>query len=645
MAQPNTIEIKFKSTGDVQLINAIKGLDKATKSLVSSQGSLHTTTSGISSSQKKLSKRTVLGVRNVRNMGTQTGKASVAFSVLRSKMLLASFAISLVGATIGKLIKAYAKQEKVEKKLAQALKSTGHSAGLSHKQLLLMASGLQAVTTHGDEAIIEAQALMLTFTNINKEVFPQTLESILNVSDAMGQDLKQSTIQIGKALNDPIQGMSALRRIGIQLSDTQKTQVKDFMAINDVASAQKIIIKELDTQFGGMARATRLTLAGSLTALANSWGDAMEKMGESLAPFIKTLSDSLESITSIMQSEGERQLAFLTKIGASEDTIRLSRIRLLKEEAQVRLNAIPGLDINLSKTKKLTSVYLHNEQQLSHLLDKLNDKKEALAKNSRALLIATKDSKGFNEQLALGNSTTGEAIRKSGNYGHVIAETKIKQMGANRAIAMSVVEGQQDVKTTQARVDAQIAFNLALSDYMRALDLMPPMISTTTSAIEAQIKIADIAKVAMSAFSDALVPNANIGDAFRKFIIGYLSLIQGVIIASGQMSGALSMAWVPGLGVGASIAALAALEVAKAGVQNVKFAEHGFDGFVNEPTLFMTGEGNKREHVSITPLESPNLSGGGGGGVTVNIMGGIVQEDYVRNELIPALNRSGVRVA
>jgi hypothetical protein len=639
MALPNTIEIKFKGDSTA-LTNAIKALDKETRRLVRSQGTLHTTTSGVTAAQKKLNKSTVLGVRNVRNMGAKTTKASLAFSVLRSKMLLASFAMSLVGMTIGKLIKAYGKQEQVEKKLAQALKSTGHSAGLTHKQLLLMASGLQSVTTHGDEAIIEAQALMLTFTNINKDVFPQTLESILNVSDAMGQDLKQSTIQIGKALNDPIQGMSALRRIGIQLSDTQKKQVKSFMAVNDVASAQKIIIKELDVQFGGMARATRLTLAGSLTALANSWGDAMEKMGEKLAPFITKLADSLESITTIMQSEGERQLAFLTKIGASEETIQLSRIRLLKEEAQARVDSINGLKINLSSIETLTVAYGNNDDTMVSLQETLAKQKKTLADGSKALFSATKDSKGFNEAIKVGTRVTKEHISQGGKNAGLIATFTEKYANATEALAINVIKARENVAVTEAQIAARVELQASLGDYIRSLGLMPDLIGKGTKASLDQIKVIDIAKAAMTSFGEALVPGANVGDAFRKFVANYLSLIQGVILASGAMSGAINLAWVPGLGVTAAIAAMAALEAAKVAVMNVKFAEHGFEGFVDKPTLFMTGEGNKREHVSITPLESQNINGAKGSTTNVYIQGGIVQEDYVTNELLPAINKA-----
>ena len=686
MALPNTIEVKFigNSSG---LTKAIKSLDVATKSLVKAQASQANEGKKQVQSQNK-NKNAIKSLNIALAMqGSNWKKAGISakmyssavkgnrldlakvrlatkkhiidlkrqkrglldtahstrilggsFAVLRSKMLLVSFAFTLIGMTVGKLVKASNKQEKAEKKLAQALKSTGHAAGLSHKQLLLMASGLQAVTTHGDEAIIEAQTLMLTFTNINKEVFPQALESILNVSDAMGQDLKQSTIQLGKALNDPVQGMSALRRIGIQLSDTQKEQVKSFMAVNDVASAQKIIIKELDVQFGGMARATRLTLAGSLTALANSWGDAMEKMGEKLTPFITALTGSLESITTIMQSEGERQLAFLGKIGASEKTIKLATIRLLKEEAKERLKSIDSTNIDLNRTDTLNKSYQEQVVILVAMRDNLALKEKALLGSTDALMGAVETSEGFNQALNDGESALNGFGKSLTTGGFSLGANMKAILGVNTEMGKKVVLDKEAVEVLKVQVAKQIEANTALADYMRSLGLLPDLLVKVEPEILAQIKVIDIAKAAMTSFGEALVPGANVGDAFRKFVANYLSLIQGVILASGAMSGALSMAWVPGLGVTAAIAALAALEAAKVAVMNVKFAEHGFEGFVDRPTLFMTGEAG-REHVQITPVDRPEDSALGNG-ITVNIMGGIVQEDYVTNELLPAINKA-----
>jgi len=70
----------------------------------------------------------------------------------------------------------------VEAQLNAVLKSTASVAGLTAKELTNMASALQKQTRFGDEAIIKAQSLMLTFTKVGKDVFPDAIETVLNMS-------------------------------------------------------------------------------------------------------------------------------------------------------------------------------------------------------------------------------------------------------------------------------------------------------------------------------------------------------------------------------------------------------------------------------------------------------------------------------
>ena len=133
----------------------------------------------------------------------------------------------IAGLGIGTFFKAVVdktiRQEKAVKQLETVLTSTGGAAGRTSEQMQAYAASLQAATTFGDEAIIEAQAMLATFTDIQGVNFDKTTDMILDLSTAMGQDLKTSTIQLGKALNDPIANLGALSRTGIQFSEAQKT--------------------------------------------------------------------------------------------------------------------------------------------------------------------------------------------------------------------------------------------------------------------------------------------------------------------------------------------------------------------------------------------------------------------------------------
>lgn len=180
------------------------------------------------------------------------------------------------GAGMALYIRNTIEAEKVQAQLEARIKSTGMAAGLTLKDLNAMAGALQAATTFDDESIGEAQALLLTFTKIGKESFGAATEAVLNLSVAMKQGLKESAIQVGKALNDPILGVTALRRVGIQLSEQQVELIRTLTETGRVAEAQKVILAELETQMGGSARAARDTLGGALEGLKNSFNNLLE---------------------------------------------------------------------------------------------------------------------------------------------------------------------------------------------------------------------------------------------------------------------------------------------------------------------------------------------------------------------------------
>ena len=235
------------------------------------------------------------------------------------------------------VVNAAAEQELAEKKLEAVLKSTGYAAGLQATELKNLASQLQKNTMFGDEAIIGAESLMLTFTKVGKDVFPDAIETVLNMSTAMGTDLQSSVVQLGKALNDPITGISALSRVGVQLTEDQKDQIKSFTEVGDIASAQKVILGELETQFGGLAEAAGDTMAGSMQQASNAMGDAGEQIGSLLAPAVTNIAEWFgEAAVSVgdffgglTQTPLEKTIKELQDLGASTEALMsLQKIQL-----------------------------------------------------------------------------------------------------------------------------------------------------------------------------------------------------------------------------------------------------------------------------------------------------------------------------
>lgn len=186
-------------------------------------------------------------------------------------------------------VKAAQEQIKVEKQLAAVIESTGGAAGVTADEVKAMAASFQSVTNFGDEAILAGQNMLLTFTNIGEDVFPNATQTMLDMSQALGTDLAGQAVQLGKALNDPIAGISALSRVGVSFTEDQKAMIASMVEVGDIAGAQKVILDELAVEFGGSAEAA----VEPMIQLQNAIGDVKEEVGRLILDAINPIAQSM----------------------------------------------------------------------------------------------------------------------------------------------------------------------------------------------------------------------------------------------------------------------------------------------------------------------------------------------------------------
>lgn len=186
---------------------------------------------------------------------------------------------SVAEAIVRKFVDSTIEAERVQARLNAVLKTTGGVVGFTSDQLSQMATDLQRVTVYGDETVKSVQTMLLTFKNVRGEEFRQATEAALDMATVLGSDVESAAIQLGKALQDPINGVTALSRAGVSFSVDQKQLIKSLVETNDLAGAQGVVLKELTGQMGGAARAARQTLGGALLALGEAFGDLFEATG------------------------------------------------------------------------------------------------------------------------------------------------------------------------------------------------------------------------------------------------------------------------------------------------------------------------------------------------------------------------------
>src|SRR5690554_1799745 len=244
--------------------------------------------------------------------------------------LVVSSLMALRGAVrvIADFVKHARDQELAVRKVEQALKATGNAAGVTSEELQRVASGLQDISNFGDEEILDnVTANLLTFKEVSGDTFLRAQELVLDLSAALGQDLQGSAIMVGKALNDPILGLTALRRIGIQLSSENEELVRTYVELGKVTKAQGLILDELAGQFGGQAEA----MSYAFKQLQNTIGDLKEEFGFAMMREVDNVSKKMLPFL----QEAQKYMS-LTRTAARDLSKELQNMTLEQMERELK---------------------------------------------------------------------------------------------------------------------------------------------------------------------------------------------------------------------------------------------------------------------------------------------------------------------
>lgn len=179
--------------------------------------------------------------------------------------LVALFAIDKIKQFISKGIKDAGDYNQVARVTANVIQTTGGAANISAAGISKLAGAMSSATGVSKDLIQHGANVMLTFTGVKNavgagnDIFNQGTKAALDMSRALGTDMQGATIQVGKALNDPIKGVTALQRVGVSFTAQQKDQISEMVKSGHTMDAQKLILNELGKEFGGTALAMSST--------------------------------------------------------------------------------------------------------------------------------------------------------------------------------------------------------------------------------------------------------------------------------------------------------------------------------------------------------------------------------------------------
>ena len=510
----------------------------------------------------KKAEKNINGLNN--SLGGLAKKAGIAAAgFFGARMLLDGFK---------QAINLSAQQELAEKKLEASL-------GRTSQALLDQASALQQQTAFGDEAIIEAQALIAAFTD-EEETIKLATQATIDLAAAKGMDLVAAADLVSKSLGS---STNALSRYGIEVTGAVGSQER-----------LETLTRNVGNLFGGQAAAQAQTMSGALDQMKNAVGDAAENLGDLLGPTIITIAKGFkgaaEAVGGFLES--------LKDVETSEamESVNLERVNMALSDRRRELGVL--------KTMAASGVFLTEEQEkevfsLERQINLLERRSGILSEMSES------------QRIAFGEREQQEAKDIELRENAMQAE----HLQFTQRDAIRKKEGFEFNKVEKSKLSTGLATNKALLD---------------SDAQLARQKVINQAQGARSAREAMFgVVRAEIMEGTAGYIASLLKTAPAP----------LSLLLAAGAGGLVSETITSALnEIPNPTLKS--FATGGSFVTGGDELIRVGDNPTGREIVNVTPLDAAGEPTGGGGMITVNVSGNVMSENYTEDVIIPHIKEA-----
>jgi hypothetical protein len=579
MANKTTYEIQAKTKGFKQSDNQVKGLKKS------------------------------LG-------GLKTAALGVAGAYFGGQALIGGIRAS---------IEAFGEQEAAEKKLEQAL-------GRTSDRLLAQASALQKVSTSGDEAIIAQQAFLGSI-GMTEQQIEKILPVALDLASATGMTLESAVRNTAKTFS----GLAGeLGELVPQIRDLTAEEMKAGKAVEVMGNL-----------FKGQALSSTKTFEGQVVQLQNAMGDIGETIGgllvdngvlSGLVEWATEADEAFRFFFGTVKNKGKDLKPFQNEIDHLNEKIEEAKryssewAEKAEDEDFIRAKAT----LRLEKQAEALGDYNHlsfNEQDILNKMievqDTLNDSKDRELQQLEEFIV-------LKEETEQKQKDEIERVKENKE----LIEDTIPVLRETTAVLSEELEPAQTLLTE------------SLDEYLKRTGEVKNDLGKIVEMTDAQLKSYQALLMAKKVGAGIeVMANANVAGSFSALndaMGGSAELSKNLTIAqafadaySGSARAFRDHAAPASFAIAASVIATGlATAINTQNAYNQKFEEGGLVGGMRHSqggTIIEAEQGeyvmnrNAVESIGVDTLEAMNETGGGG--VTVNISGNVMTDDFVENEL------------
>mgnify|MGYP003654693337 CR=1 FL=1 len=255
--------------------------------------------------------------KGFKDLETTSQKAQFA---LKKAAVPAALALTALAAAATKALAAGEAVNSANARIAQINTTMGLFGNQTDKvtgRLVELAEAQALLTGVSNIQIKESQAQLLTFKNLAKTAkvvggtFDRASQAVLDMT-AAGVGGGNAAIALGKALENPIKGITALAKSGVTFTDQEKEKIKTLVESNKMLEAQDMVLKAIEKQVSGTAIAT----ADDTAKMKEGFAQFTQQLGMALLPVLQAVTPILLKMASWAKDNPGTFLAIAAAIGA-----------------------------------------------------------------------------------------------------------------------------------------------------------------------------------------------------------------------------------------------------------------------------------------------------------------------------------------
>jgi len=625
-------ERKFKKATDTVKKNTEK-VSKATKKAGSAAGQFQDKFRRASQSIAAIQGPLGPVAGRLTSLGTIIGNVGI-------KTAVATLTVAALAFGLGKAVGAASKAERQFKKLEGILKATGHSAGLTLLEIEELAQDIGINTLASTQEIRDAAGILLTFKSITGDTFREALELSQDLAEIGFGSAKSAAMQLGKALEEPEIGLSALRRVGVSFTEDQKEQIKTLDFVGEKLKAQTVLLSALKGQIEDTGKEAAGGLAGQMDTLNEEFTLFIEN--NALTAGVLKLVTGLMSGLNALFGTFEGKLRGLNEIELEE---QLSGIN---KQIEIQTKNLKAMEFSLEDTFRIEQKIANLEAKALIIKEKLNKNDESKARiEKRNNEILKEKSKLTKLQEDLSAKALLASEREIEDLGKT--EVELRKLAMTRKIEDALLSKKikdqkvidNAIESELANIDALAEKTQRLVDIQKALDGVGDGVAKTFEKTGNKI---------FDAFARGETGALKFKDILREVLIDIQKTLFQVLVmdritkairegisGSGGLSGFIGSLFTSG---GGDLSSTMGSTASGGSVQ-----QSGVPRMVGErgPELFVPGSAG----VIKNNADTRSMMGGGGGGVNItqNLNFALGVTNTVRSEIanmLPTIQQSTI---